>query len=246
MATVTAVTGVFNTTNNGAVASGSFTPTAGDLLVVLTGHTGLAANPALSASANGITFTAVTNALKNTSADICTLWVANQLVPASPAAMTITTTPGSSSGGGLFPFRVSGVPRAGTPAVKKTAVQANQAAAGTPTPNFGSATAAGNPLLAMLFNAGTAGSVGTPPTGWSEAGDLGYTVPAAGAEACFLAAGSTSSSYAFGATSATAFCVVAAEIDASFTPDSIRQPSGAGNPRGAAAHQAAIMRARVF
>lgn len=76
MASVTLRSGVASTSNSGAVASASFTPTAGDLLVVFAFHSGKTTAPTVTASANGITFTqAGTTILKNSSADSMTCWV---------------------------------------------------------------------------------------------------------------------------------------------------------------------------
>lgn len=252
MATVTQRSGVSSATDNAAVVSASFTPTAGDLLVVFAMHTGKTTIPAVTASANGITFSSISGispTLKNASADSQSVWIADQLVPASPVAMTCTTTPTTSTAGFIFVFSVTGMVRTGTSAVRSRGNGPNGAAI-TPNITLTQATLTGNPLLGSLFN-GTNPATMTPPTGWTETatiGDIGTTPPASGGEVAFLAAGAAVSSVSWGSASGSAQCGVVVEMDTSALPvfpDRIRQPAGAGNSRGQAVHRAAIQRARA-
>lgn len=254
MATVTLRSGVANTANNAALASASFTPTAGELLVVCAMHTGKTTDPVISVSANGFTFTKVLGPiLKATSADEMSVFISDQFAPGSPAAMTVTTTPTASSGAIIFVWSIAGLTRTGLSAVLKSGSQANAAAAGTPAVALGGAALTANPLVGAVFNAGTAASVATPPTGWTETatiGDVGYTVPAGGGEAAQINSGFTGSTVTWGAASATAFCSFALELDTSALPPKQIDYRSVGDGRGrgpskTAAHVAARLRAAI-
>lgn len=214
MATVTHRSTIAATTNNAAVVSGSFTPVVNDLLVAISYHTGKAVAPAVTASANGITFTPVFSVLKAASADVMTFWVATQLVPTSPVAMTVTSTPGTASGGAISVFSVGAVTRTGLSAIRGTGSQANQAS-GTPAAAMSATTLAGNPIIAAVFNGANPAAM-TQPSGYSEAADTGYATPTSGVEAVFLQnPGAGISTLTWGSSSASAFCSGVVEIDAS-------------------------------
>src|SRR4051812_27159152 len=112
MASCTLGVSTGSTSNLSSYVSGSFTPAARDLLVVATLSSGVTGQVAsLTASANGITFTQVDVGTR-ASLDDMQLWVADQLVPASPSAMTLTYGPGAAATGAFIAAaRVAGVTR---------------------------------------------------------------------------------------------------------------------------------------
>lgn len=218
MATVTLRSGVASTTNNAALASASFTPTAGELLVVVAMHSGLVTDPAVTASANGITFTKVLGPiLKAASVDEMSVFVANQLVPASPVAMTCTTTPSASTGGLIFVFSVTAMSRTGASAVRQSASQANQAASTTPAPVLGAAALTGNALIGAVHQSQSPPAL-TPPTGWTETatiGDIGHNTPANGGEVAFINSGFTGTTVTWGSVAGSTFASAVLELDTS-------------------------------
>lgn len=226
MATVTHITGAADTSNtpNTCPTAGTFTPTAGRLLVVgvVTSNSGAPTGGSMTASANGITFSGCgATALAATSTTTIDWYIANQLTPASPAAMTVTWTPtDAGTGTVIFVCEVAGMTRAGAGAVRQTGKADNQAAASTPAPVFGVAVLTGNPTLGLVGNASSPAGL-TPPTGWTEpatTGDLGYATPTTGGEYVHRDSGFTGTTVTWGSTSATAFGALVIELDTS-APD---------------------------
>jgi hypothetical protein len=200
------------TTNNQTTyASSSFTPTAGDLLVVLIRVTGVSGSaPRLAASANGITFGAtgvgepLINQFSNASAHKNIVFVANQLVGASPSAMTLTltlTAGDTGSGAVVSVIAVTGMSRAGVAAVLQFKADDNsQTAGGTPAVVvLPAAPQSANPLLGWTGIISTGGM--TPPTGWTELLDLSYSTPTTGFEVAGLASGGSSATITWGSNS---------------------------------------------
>ena len=142
-------TATASTSNTTSYASNSFTPNAGDLLVAFVIASGTVATGTMTASANGITFTKVGSAVKNTSADTLYCFVANQLVPASPASMTVTfdCTGDAATGAIVSVALVSGMYLAGTAAVRQSAKVDNVAGGTAPSTVFSQSALTGNPTL---------------------------------------------------------------------------------------------------
>ena len=208
-----------------ATASGTetvvATPALGDLIVIIAAYTGNVTTTAPTdnnADGHG-TYTLVTSALANTSVDRILMWVRADAVQRA-ASTTFTLAPGATTGGGLQVFKITGMT---TASVRRSGAQANGAAAGTPAAALGAAALTGNPLIGAVLN-GTNPATMTPPTGFTESQDVGYTVPAAGLETAFASSGITASTITWGSTSATAFGAVAAEFDSS-----VGRPGYVGN-----------------
>lgn len=203
-----------DTNNVTAYASPSFTPAAGDLLVVLIVASGTQTNGTVTASANGITFTFVNKSIQNTSTNECLVFVADQLVPASPAAMTVTFNCPADAGTGAVVMcaRVSGMSLAGTAAIRQSTKQDNQTGGTTPAPVFPASALTGNPTLVVLGAISTTGT--TQPAGWTEQVDTTYATPTIGAGYVSRDSGFTGTTITWGST-ATAFGDVAIELDAS-------------------------------
>jgi len=206
-------TQTFNTTSGTHTVVA--TPTFGDLIVIVAANTGnTSAAAPTDNNADGLgTYTQVNTCVKATSADTMKMWIRNNLI-GSATSTTFSHAVGTSTGGGLGVFRISGLARTGLNAVRQSAVQSNQASAGTPTPVLGVAALTGNALIGAVFNATNAATM-TPRASWSERFDIGWASPTAGVETMTRDSGETASSIAWGGTSASAFCSIVAELDCS-------------------------------
>jgi hypothetical protein len=218
MATIGIFTGgsILNTTN-GTKATPGGTPSVGDLLVVVTSHTGNTSSAApTDNNSDGLgVYTQVLAAAcqKASSADTVRVWIRRALI-GSATSMVITHAPGTTSGGGITTFRLTGMTRVGYQAFRQAAVQNNQSAA-TPAPAFAVAALTGNPCLSFVFNA-TNPPAQTATAGWTRVTtEGGYAVPATGATAQWIASGFTGTTVTWGAASASAFCSNVIEFDAS-------------------------------
>ena len=214
MATVTHRVTTPSTSNTSSYASGSFTPASGDLLVVCVTATATVASGTCSNSA-GNTFTRITTALKNSSADTLYLFVANSLVTsATSQTCTFDCTGDAASGAIISVISISGMSRTGSSAVAKSGVQ-NNGSASVPAVSLGSAANTNNPLIGFVGN-GTSPATLTQPSGWTELFDsTGYSSPTTGQEVASINSGFTGSTVTWGSTSGTAFGAIAAEFDIS-------------------------------
>jgi len=212
-ATTTHAISTASTSNATSYASGSFTPAAGDLLIATVTASGtIAAGTMTDTQALG--FTRVATALKNTSADTIYVFVALHFAAASSMTVTFNCTGDSATGAVIQIVRVSGMSRRGIGAIRQFAVQANQAAGGTPAPAFTAAALTGNPTIGVVGNS-TSPATLTAPTGWTELDDTGYATPTTGAEYVTRNSGFTGTTITWGSTSASAFGDIILELDAS-------------------------------
>jgi hypothetical protein len=185
-------------------------PAAGDLIVLVTAHTGNVSAATPTDSQGGV-YTTVASAKKNADADTLMMHVRTALIPAAVSTV-FTHDPGVSTGGGLHVVKIGGMSKRGAAALKQlAAIQANQAAS-TPAPVLGAAPQASNPVIAALFN-GTNPATMTPRAGYLEHADIGYATPTAGLEVMVRDAGEASATIPWGSASASAFCAVALELD---------------------------------
>ena len=209
-----------STTNNAsAYTSDSFTPTQGDLLVVVSGITATAVSPTCTTGSNGITFTRVVDQAWSASAHRHNIFVANQLVPASPTAMTVSidVTGDNGTGGNISVLRVQGMQRTGTAAVRQATAFTNVVGTGGAYDmSFPAATLSSNIVIATLANNTNPATI-TPPTGFTEICDIGYDTPSAGLEVCYdLTGGYTTRTW--GSISATVGTANGIELDTSAPP----------------------------
>jgi hypothetical protein len=217
LATATARSTAALTTNVTSYAGTAFTPAANELCVAFVTVTASRIDSgngraALSDTQN-LGWVLVDFALKATSADSCYVFVASKLAANSATTPTFDCTGDAGTGATIQVFGISGMTRTGIDAVRQTAKQSNGAAAATPAPVFASACLTGNVVAGIVNNAGTAGSVETPPAGWTEGDDTGYITPSTGAEYAFINSGFTGTTVTWGAASATAFCALVIEFD---------------------------------
>lgn len=233
MATIVAVAGTASTTGGQTLASAAFTPSAGDLLVVFLFASGSVTVPTMSSSIAGVTFSSITSALARTSADTLTLFIANNFTTSASQTVTSGNMGAGCTGAIIMILQVTGMLRTGKDGIRQTAIQSNQAAAGTPTPVFGVACLTGNPTIGAVGNA-TSPATMTPPTNWTEGTDVGYSTPTTGGEDIFRNSGFTGTSMPWGGTSASAFGDIGAELDTSTAVTGIQTRevgSGADQPK---------------
>jgi hypothetical protein len=210
MANVGSLAGAFSTAS-GAKSSVD-TPNGGDLIVIVTAHTGntSAATPT---DSQGGTYVTVVNSKKVASADTLMIHVRTALIPAA-ISTTFTHDPGASSGGGILVLRVGGMARIGSNASRQVGKQENQSAA-TPAPVFPGAALTGNPVIGAVFNATNPATM-TPRSSpaYTEQGDFGYATPTTGLEYMSINSGETAATITWGSASASAFCSAVVELDA--------------------------------
>lgn len=207
------------TTDASTYASASFTPTAGELLVVLANiPNSVLAAPTCTASANGLTFTRVKRILTNTSTHMLVAFVSDQLVPGSPAAMTVTVDVTGDAGTGalLAVLGVGGMTKTGATAVLNASGADNNHPTGGVNPTITvPATTAGNPLIGCVGNNTGGGATTAPPTGWTEVYDQGIATPTRGFEIAVLAAGAAGATSVTWTATSTIGGVIVLELDAS-------------------------------
>jgi len=202
----------FNTTAGAKTVV--LTSAIGDLWIVIGAETGVTTTPTLTDDQTGGTYTLITSALKNTSADKQFAWVRNNLFT-SAVSTTVTYTPSGDTGGGLCVIAVAGMSRYGLDAIRQNAKQENQAS-GTPTCTFTFNALPANLYIGSVHDATNGNSV-AQPTGWAELQDTGYNSPTTGLEVTSedsdqAVSGTT---ITWGGTAASAFSAMALELDTS-------------------------------
>ena len=235
MATVTHAISTASTAGGTSYASGAFTPAADDLLVAFVFATSTVATGTMTDS-QSLGFTKVTSAVKGGTAHTLYAFVANALAAASSMTVTFDCTGDPASGAIVQVARIAGMSKTGLTAILQSAKLENQSAGGTPTATFPASALTGNPTLGAVGN-GTNPATVTNPSGWTERADAGYSVPDAGQEYVSRDSGFTGTVITWGSTSASTFCDLIVELDASGAGTA----ANAGNAAGTGtAHQPAI------
>tara|TARA_R110000868_G_scaffold37524_1_gene132671 strand:+ start:937 stop:2598 length:1662 start_codon:yes stop_codon:yes gene_type:complete len=214
------------------------TPAVGDLVVIITAHSGntSTAAPTDNNSGGGGTYTLVNTAVKAASADTMKVWVRNNLIT-SATSTVFTHAPGASTGGGLVVIDCQGGDKAGASAIVQSAIQSN-IASGTPAPVFGSAVNTQNAVIGAVFNASNPAAL-TPRTNFTELFDSGYNTPTTGLEVISDNSGETGTTMTWGSTSPSAFASVVVELEASVTHATTGTLTGQiGSVSGSALHSA--------
>jgi hypothetical protein len=221
MATCTPLVSTPSTANATSYASGSFTPSVGDLLVMLVATSGSIEPAALGdlTDNQGGTYHKCAFSLRSGSASSNYIFIRNQLAIAAVGHIATFTCLGDpATGAHILGYGVSGLTRTGYNAKRQSAVQSNQGAGTTPAPAFAIAALTGNPCIGMVGNAQNPAGV-TPPAGWTEPVsplfDTGATTPAAGIEGCHINSGFTGTTVTWGSTSAGAHGSIVLELDTS-------------------------------
>jgi hypothetical protein len=231
MATCTAgATTAADTSNTTSYALGSFTPALNDLLVILVATAGSIEPTAAGACTDdrGGTYYKANFATRSGAASSIYAFVRNQLVASAVGhVVTFTCTGDAATGACILPYRVSGMTRAGSSAVRQSAQTTGIAAGGTPAATFSVACLTGNPVICVLGSAANPAAV-TPPSGFTEPSspsfDIGVGTPAQGIEGCHIDSGFTSTTVTWGSTTGGAAGVVVVELDTSLPAIGGRQP----------------------
>jgi hypothetical protein len=218
VATVTPRAVIWNTTA-GAKTTGSFTPTAGELLLAVVGIATSDTAPTMSdtdATITGWTLLDSFRSHNDTTTGGLRIYASNQ--GANGAAITVTMTPTADAGGGLAVLSVSGNSAFGASAARSTGGQADQAGSTTPAPVLSNTPLSHNPVVvAVMTNSNLTTNV-TERTGYTEAYDLGFNTPATGIEVHYINSGETSATLTAGSTVPSKFAAIAVEIDSPTPP----------------------------
>lgn len=220
MAAITLLgSGTFTTANGSKTVTA--TPAVGDLIVIVTAHTGNTAATAPTDDNSSGTYTqaGTLSAVKATSADTMQVWVRTALIAAA-AATVFTHAPGTTSGGGLAVLKVTSMTRTGSDAVRQSAEQDNQAS-GTPAPTFAGVALTANAIVTAVFNA-TSPAGTTIPTNFTDRANVGYSTPTTGLRVASRDSGHTVAAVTWGGASASAFASIAVELDVSAAPTRLR------------------------
>lgn len=210
---------IFNTNATDPKTATLTAATAGDLIVIVCAYTGQTAAPVITDDQSGTYTEVLGGALKNASADAAWIFIRDALLPATQSTI-VSAARASTTGGGMVIFRVSGMTRVGTDAVRNWATtpqrgkQENQAASGTPAPALPAAALTGNPTLGFVFNATNPATL-TPNASWTEKADIGYNTPTTGLEVVGRDSGFTGTTVTWGGTSGSAFASAIIELDSS-------------------------------
>lgn len=225
MAAVTLLgTATFNTTSGTKTVTA--TPAVGDLIVIVTAHSGNTSTAAPTDNNSSGTYTLVNSAVKVTSADTMRVWVRDALIT-SATSTVFTHAPGTSTGGGLAVLKITGMSLTGASAIVRSAIQSN-IASGTPAPVLAATPSINNAIVTAVFN-GTSPAGITARTNYTRSVNLGYSTPTSGLAVAHDDAGETSATITWGSSSATAFCSIAVEINAAVTHATTGTLTGQGS-----------------
>lgn len=213
MAATTFLGSAWTTTAGNKTVTG--TPAVGDLIVVITGATGVATSAVTDNAGGTYTQVGTTRTGFSTTGNL-QMWIRDSFITAASSTI-FTATQASSTGGGLVVLRVSGMLRTGANAARQTSGQSAGTAATTPAPVFPGVALTGNPVIGAVANGATAASM-TAPASFTEDMDLGYSTPSAGLETVHRDSGHTSATVTWGSTSATAFASYILELDTTALP----------------------------
>lgn len=204
-----------NRTSSSGAKTASLTPSqAGDLLFAIGGNNGVTADPTVVDDQGG-TYSKITSALTVASADKYFAYVRDTRITNVGVAHVLTWTPGSAdTGGGPLYISARGLVRDGLSAVRQSAVVDNGTAGATPTATFGLSINSANVLFYAVFNATNVSGI-TGPAGFSPKWDIGYGTPTTGSFFSSLNNGGSGTSLAATNTSASDYCLIALELDAS-------------------------------
>jgi hypothetical protein len=195
----------------------AFTPAVNDLVVVAVATSGSiepAAAGALTDDRSG-TYTLAGTANRSGNASTVYWFVRDQAVSSAVLhTLTFTCTGDAATGACAVPLLVAGMSKYGATAIKQFKATSGIAAGGTPSVTFDAACDTNNPVLLALGAAANPPAV-TPPTGWTEAADIGIGTPAQGLEVAYRDSGHTTGAITYGSTSSGASGLAALELDAS-------------------------------
>lgn len=214
MATVTFQNAVYDT-NAGAKNATAFTPAVGDQIVVFSGHSGVATPPTITDNQGG-TYTIAGSGCLRSGSTTAHAWYVRDALVSSAVSHTVTSTPGgTSTGGGLAVYTVTGVTKTGATAIASSGNQNNQSSGATPSVTLSATPNTNNIIFGGTTQALNSTTAVTPPTSFTENFENGHASPTSSIEVCHRNTGHTSSSVTWGATVAAAFGATAFELDTS-------------------------------
>jgi hypothetical protein len=203
------------------------TPAAGDLIVVVEATTGIGTTPATTSvsdnnpDGHGTYTQAVGPGVGFSTAGQINIWIRNALVNTS-ASTDFLLSVGSSSGGGLFLFSVTGMSRTGGTAIYSSGISNNGAPHGTPSVAMSVTPAYEFPVIAVAANVNVPCDLDprTSPvayTLWVNDGyyDINTNAALLGVEVMFADAGETTTPIAWESVSVSGWGAVAVQLDAS-------------------------------
>jgi len=218
MAAVSLLGSLFNTTSGTHTVTA--TPAVGDLIVIIaanTGYTGTVLPTDDNSDGNG-TYTLVNTNTKASGADTLQMYVRDKLI-GSATSTIFSHAPGTTTGGGIGVVKITGMTRAGSLAVRQSAVESGGAGQ-KPVPTFGVAATGSNPLVGCVFDASNPAGETQPATWDAELLDTGWATPTAGIQIAKDDTGNTGTTQLWAVNSPTAFCDIAAEFDSTAAPPS--------------------------
>lgn len=221
MATVTFKVDTPNVNDLTSYVSGSFSAAVGDLLLVFVAASGTVAVGTMADSLGEVTFTKVTSAVRASSINTLYLFISNGFCTStSSRTVTFDCTGDAATGAIVTAYAISGMSKAGLPAVRQTAIQSNQSASAAPAPAFSGSALTSNPVLGAVANSVNPATMtvpaGTTPT-WTEGSDSGFATPVAGQETIWANGGFTGTTITWGSNT-TNFGDIIVELDASSFP----------------------------
>jgi len=199
----------FNTTSGSK--SVTATPSVGDGILIITAHTGNTSTTAPTDDHGG-TYSLVNSTFKNVSADTLAVFVRTSAI-ASNVSTVFTHAPGTTTGGGIVVLRYTGS-GAGLGAIRQSAKEINQTAAGTPAPVFASGPRSTSAIVGAAFVSFGSAFL-SPRSGYTERADVAYSTPDANLEVMSRDSGEVSTTITWGAPSAFAWGTIVVEISVS-------------------------------
>lgn len=202
-----------STTDGTSFTSAALTTALDDLIVVafvLAGCT--LATPTVTDDLGG-TYTKQVSAAYDASANTIYIYVRNEAAPAQAATLNVTIDCTGDTATVCLGhiYRFAGVGAYGSAAVRAVASDPNRAAGGTPSLTFPQAILTTNLCFFAMGNLANPAAV-TPPASFTESADIGQATPTTGFEGAYRICGETSTTKAWGGTSASANGAVGIEI----------------------------------
>lgn len=213
MAAVTLLGSVTFNTNSGTKTV-TATPAVGDLIVIITAHTNNDSLATPTDNNSSGTYTKINHALGSTDGGpndtTIAVHIRDTLIGAANSTV-FTHAPGTTTGGGLAVFKVTGMSLAGAAAALQSAW--DEAVADAPAPVLGATPLTGNALIGAVTNNANPAAMTVPNNGgpWPELFDTGYNSPVSGFEGTHKNSGATSATITWG--SSTSGVAIVVELD---------------------------------
>lgn len=222
MATGTDAGGLWNTTAGNKTVTA--TPAVGDLIVVVHGMGGWAANDNSTITDNNTDGAGsapgyfrlgdATTPLSTGGGTAMSIWISvrNTLIGSATSTIFTCTNTGD-TGGGLTVLRFSGMTRRGAEAIRQYTGEST-ATENPPTITFPMTTLTGNPVILGCMGEDNPLAI-TPPTGFTEADDTGWATSTSGIEVCWDDAGNTATLFSWSGGATTDHNEAGIELDTS-------------------------------